>query len=111
MRFLHHVSSTTSRALQYDEAGKATPCFTANVVLSLPSIVSIHYICLTLPVPVVLSLQVIQPSLEDIQNAVNTAVQCISDVGEHVMQWNNGCPSSHSSTPRSNESEDFISVS
>ena len=50
-------------------------------------------------------MQVIQPSLEDIQNAVNIAVQCVVDVGQYVQLWTIPSPaSSLSNTPRSNES-------
>ena len=50
--------------------------------------------------------KVIQPSLEDIQNAVNTAVQCITDVGQYVHFWTITSPaSSLSNTPRSNDSK------
>ena len=47
----------------------------------------------------------IQPSLEDIQNAVNTAVQCVTDIGQYIHLWTLASPaSSLNNTPRSEES-------
>lgn len=51
-------------------------------------------------------MQVIQPSLEDIQNAVNTAAQCVTDVGQYIQLWTMPSPaSSLSNTPRKGESK------
>ena len=46
-------------------------------------------------------LQIIQPSLEEIQNTVNQAVQYVSEIGQHIPHWTNPFPSSAQSTPRS----------
>ena len=104
--------SSTMRV--FDQAPKTIPCFTADVILSLPNIVSYTsavilvytgQICIYLSL-CLLTLKVIQPSLEDIQNAVNSAVQCITDVGQYVDQWMIPSPaSSLSNTPRSNDSK------
>lgn len=103
-------------AIRGQDSGKLVPCFTADVVLSLPNIVSnvhmykhvhVHTFMYSVHDHVFLmSIQVIQPSLEDIQNAVNTAVQCITDVGQYVHIWSIPSPaSSLSNTPRSNDSK------
>ena len=61
---------------------------------------------------VALILQVIQPSLEDIQNAVNIAVQCITDIGQYIQLWTIPSPaSSLANTPRSANESMRISLS
>lgn len=123
------MTSSTLRGV--DQSVKLIPCFTADVVLSLPNIVSGYKMCYTCTVHVTLYIhvhvrisvyicmhyllfllscfffpKVIQPSLEDIQNAVNTAVQCVTDVGQYVQLWTIPSPtSSLSNTPRSNDSK------
>ena len=96
------MCSSTLRVV--DQTGKMVPCFKADVVLSLPNIVSTRHSLMDVPLHHHI-MQVIQPSLEDIQNAVNTAVQCVVDVGQYVQLWTTPSPaSSLSNTPRSNES-------
>ena len=55
-----------------------------------------------------LHLQIIQPSLDEIQNAVNQSVQYVSEIGQHIPQWTNLFPSSAQSTPRSRVSHSKI---
>ena len=45
--------------------------------------------------------QIIQPSLDEIQNAVNQSVQYVSEIGQHIPHWTNLFSSSAQSTPRS----------
>ena len=58
--------SSSSRCL--DEGAHPTACFQADLVLSIPYIV-------------------VQPSLEDMQNTINQAVQYICEVGQHIRLW------------------------
>ena len=50
-------------------------------------------------------LQIIQPSLEEIQNTLNQAVQYVTEIGQHIPQWTPPTPLSTQSTPRSNISQ------
>ena len=65
-----------------DESSRPLACFIAELVLSLPNII-------------------IQPSLEEIQNTVNQAVQCVTELGQHIPVWTTPTPPSAQSTPRS----------
>lgn len=51
-----------------EEGTHPTSCFQADLILSLPNIV-------------------LQPTLEEMQNSVNQAVQYICEVGQHVQLW------------------------
>ena len=67
----------------YTEESSSRPCscFMAELVLSLPNII-------------------IQPSLEEIQNTVNHAVQMVSEIGQQIPLWTHPNPASNQSTPR-----------
>ena len=67
----------------YTEESTSRPCscFMAELVLSLPNII-------------------IQPSLEEIQNTVNQAVQMVSEIGQKIPLWTHPNPSSNQSTPK-----------
>lgn len=51
-----------------DGSSQLAPCFVAKLVLSLPNVI-------------------IQPSLDEIQNMVNSAVQCVSEIGSRIPLW------------------------
>lgn len=67
-----------------DDTAHPSACFQADLILSIPNIV-------------------MQPSLEDMQNTVNQAVQYICEVGQHIQLWIAPAfyGSSHVSSPRS----------
>ncbi len=73
----------SASALLQDSTEPAHPaaCFQADLILSLPNIV-------------------MQPSLEDMQNTVNQAVQNICEVGQHIELWSNPLYSNPQVTPR-----------
>ena len=101
MVFCAIYSSASVRSV---DTTKTMPCFAADVVLSLPNIVC-TYRDWTVET-FFFDMQVIQPSLEDIQNAVNTAAQCVTDVGQYIQLWTMPSPaSSLSNTPRKGESK------
>ena len=60
--------STSSVLRDANETVHPSACFQADLILSLPNIV-------------------MQPSLEDMQNTVNQAVQNICEVGQHIELW------------------------
>lgn len=68
-----------------DDSSRPGAAFLAELVLSLPAIV-------------------MQPSLEDVQNAVNTAVSSVSEIGAAIPLWTPLHPQSTQSTPRSGAS-------
>ena len=68
-----------------DESSRPVAAFLAELVLSLPNVI-------------------MQPSLEEVQNAVNTAVQYVSEIGGQVPLWAPLHPQSTQSTPRNGAS-------
>ena len=76
---------SSSAVLREGEGTHPAACFQADLVLSLPNIV-------------------MQPSLEDMQNTVNQAVQNICEVGQHIQLWTTplyNYPTQFSPRPRS----------
>ncbi len=73
---------TAARRHLIDESSYPPSVFLTQLVLSLPTI------CL-------------KPSLEEVQNAVNTAVSYVAEIGSAVPLWTPIHPQSNQSTPRS----------
>ena len=78
-------SSGIYPARSVDESSRPVAAFLAELVLSLPNII-------------------MQPSLEEVQNAVNTAVQYVSEIGGQIPLWAPLHPQSAQSTPRNGAS-------
>ena len=68
--------------LTMDESVQPVAAFLCNLVLSLPHIV-------------------MKPSLDEVQNAVNTAVCRVSEIGGNIPLWTPLHPQSNQSSPRS----------
>lgn len=69
------ASSTRSPVVGYhpkttyvDDCSHSPSCFQADLILAIPNVV-------------------MQPSLEDVQNAVNQVVMYVCEVGRHIRQW------------------------
>ncbi len=73
---------TVSRMYSVDEGSHPVAVFLTQLVLSLPIIT-------------------LRPSLEEVQNAVNTAVSYVAEIGSAVPLWTPLHPPSNESTPRS----------
>lgn len=69
-----HITTSTSRSTardhkaSRDESNALVACFQASLTLSLPNIV-------------------MQPSLEDMQNVINNAVQFVCEIGHYISYW------------------------
>lgn len=75
------VYPTSVSSYTEESSSRQCSCFMAELVLSLPNII-------------------IQPSLEEIQNTVNQAVQMVSEIGQKIPLWTHPNPSSSQNTPR-----------
>ena len=75
------VYPTSTSSYNDESSVRPCSCFMAELVLSLPNII-------------------IQPSLEEIQNTVNQAVQTVAEIGQQIPLWTHPNPASSQCTPR-----------
>lgn len=90
------LATSSSLRSQYDDGSRPVACFAADLVLSLPNIVSNHYNCSTSMIMYLCGVQVLVPSLEELQAVVNQVVQCVSDIGQSISCWTP--PTQHSTS-------------
>lgn len=68
LRSTNRAYATAALSNSQEEGPHPTACFQADLILAIPSVV-------------------MQPTLEEMQNTVNQAVQYICEVGQHIQLW------------------------